>query len=172
MWKLERGKDLEFDYAMLDLHRQLRVEFARFDMLQANLNDQLVAEARREEQAKAAARQATHVASTPGTAASPRPAIGLAWGGFDDSTIFLLGFSVLGLVLFGIKAESHGFLIMLVRGTWVLVLLFVSLGYFNGGPRGGGSLVRKVASGCSRPRLNLCSFWLRQRRRGGQGIAR
>jgi hypothetical protein len=136
MWKLERGKDLEFDYAMLDLHRQLRVEFARFDMLQANLNDQLVAEARRQEQAKAAARQSTHVASTSGRAASPRPAVGQAWGGFDDSTVFLLGFSLLGLVLFGVKTESHGFLMMLARGTWVLVLLFVSLGYFNGGPQG------------------------------------
>ena len=129
---------------MIAIHRELRQEYARYDMLKQDLSDKQAAEAVREERARIAATKLTTSGRSPASHSSRPPADSFAAedeGGLDDSTIFLIAFAATGIWFFAFSPDQSGFFMRWLQGAWVTVLWMVVLGYLNGGPRGAAGML-------------------------------
>ena len=136
--------DASFRRTMVGFHRQLRQEYARYDMLKQDLSDKQAAEAVREERARIAATKLTTSGRSPASHSSRPPADSFAAedeGGLDDSTIFLIAFAATGIWFFAFSPDQSGFFMRWLQGAWVTVLWMVVLGYLNGGPRGAAGML-------------------------------
>jgi hypothetical protein len=127
------AEDQAFRRAMIAVHRELRREYARHDMLKEDLERQVVAEAAREESNRQLARTKHAAASNRTSAVHDQ---GVADEGLSDSTVFFIWFGLSGLWAFSTGPAQSGFIMRWLHGAWVTVLIFVSLGYWNSGPGG------------------------------------
>ena len=136
--------DESFRRTMVGYHRQLRQEYARYDMLNQNLSEKLAAEAEREE--KARRMETTLKSSAPQPKPNSSQSASATYSGpnegwLDDSTIFLIVFVATGIWFFSINPSQSGFFMRWLQGAWVTVLWMVVLGYLNGGPRGAAGML-------------------------------
>ena len=155
------AEDQAFRREMIAVHRELRREYARYDLLKSDLAVKLAAEVAQAERT----RQAAEVAKTEWTrqaaeakqsgarnSVSHRASDG-GLVGLSDSTVFLIALALTGLWAFSSSPQESGFGMRWFQGIWVTVLIMVSLGYLNSGPRGAASLLG--ASVCSGPSMGL-----------------
>ncbi len=132
-WRIAKGDEQLFNNNMFALHRQLRVEYARQDMLQADLKAKERIDNQKRTQAAAARPSVQNVAPKNNRDNEKKSLVGR----FSDAEIFYVAFLVFGICVYLKPLDPDAsFIVRAGRWFWVIMGVYSAAGYLVGGPRG------------------------------------